>query len=487
MGYKDLNEWAQQNPDVQLTETNILEASYPVPKRKSSASQLQEQSSTCILPAVTVAPDRPSLSGDLYYFPKTKSFIHPTKDGGFTEVNEYGAKRFLKAHGAKESGLDSLLFDAQYERSVSHVGPLAGYNAGMHCVNGKRALVDSSPIWIPGKKGDFDTVRRVLISLLELITPEQMMRFLYWLGFARQSITQQIHSPGQALVLAGPRGSGKSFTQKYIITPPLGGRSGDPYPYLSGQTGFNSELLGCEHLAISDPTTHKDYRSRREFGERIKGIVANENQRCEAKYGIPLQLMPYWRLSVSLNNEPENLQVLPPVEESLADKLMIFLVNKARMPMPTRSLQEKQDFAGALLSELPALAYWIDELTPTIPEDYQCPDGRYGVGHYHNPALSHELQSMTPEEQLKDLLCQILTENWEGGATELHAKLCSDTAMGFQARGLLRSVQVLSTYLSRLSGRYPAAIRKAPRSHGGKRSWEIDISALSNGDTGDTW
>jgi hypothetical protein len=91
------------------------------------------------------------------------------------------------------------------------------------------ALVDSSPIWISGEQGSWDTTMSLLINML---TPEQMKYFIYGLGFARASITQHIHVPGQALVLAGPAGSGKSLTQDLIITPFLGGRSGNPFPLL---------------------------------------------------------------------------------------------------------------------------------------------------------------------------------------------------------------------------------------------------------------
>jgi hypothetical protein len=34
-------------------------------------------------------------------------------------------------------------------------------------------------------------------------------------------------------------------------------------------------------------------------------------------------LKPFWRLSITLNDEPENLLILPPLDESLGDKIML--------------------------------------------------------------------------------------------------------------------------------------------------------------------
>src|ERR1700730_2131612 len=406
---------------------------------------------------------------DLFYNPANKSFIHPVRGGRFTEVNDNGAKRFLKACGVKSEAIDAFLFKAQSERSIAYCGPLAGYKAGAYLINTNPVLVDSSPVWIPGEQGSWGMVMGLLINML---SPLQMQHFCYWLGFARQSISQRIHIPGQALVLAGPAGSGKSLTQDQIITPLLGGRKGNPFPFLSGRTPFNAELLGYEHLAIADQTSHTDYHSRREFGERLKDIVANTGHRCERKYGMPVELDPFWRVSISLNDEPENLQILPPIEESLADKLMIFLINKVPMPMPTGSPQERRDFANEIRSQLPAFIHSFEDLIP----DGDFLDSRYGVRAYHNPVITGALQEMTPEEQLKDLLLQVLiTDTWEGTATELHRKLCADGAMSRQAYTLFRDVSTLDNYIARLSKLYGAAIRRSPRSNRG-RGWEIDTT-----------
>ena len=42
-------------------------------------------------------------------------------------------------------------------------------------------------------------------------------------------------------------------------------------------------------------------------------------------------------MSLSLNDDPERLQVLPPLDIDVRDKIIVLKVIKARMPMPTGS------------------------------------------------------------------------------------------------------------------------------------------------------
>jgi hypothetical protein len=47
-----------------------------------------------------------------------------------------------------------------------------------------------------------------------------------------------------------------------------------------------------------------------------------------AKHREALTLDPIWRMTISLNEEPESLQVLPPLDESLEDKIIILRATK---------------------------------------------------------------------------------------------------------------------------------------------------------------
>ena len=90
----------------------------------------------------------------------------------------------------------------------------------------------------------------------------------------------------------------------------MGGRTGRPFSYMSGKTDFNSELFGAEHLVIADENSNRDMNSRRLFGSRIKDYTVNTSMHCHGKFREALTLTPCQRLTISLNDEDDNLLIL---------------------------------------------------------------------------------------------------------------------------------------------------------------------------------
>jgi hypothetical protein len=220
---------------------------------------------------------------------------------------------------------------------------------------------------------------------------------------------------------------------------------------MTGQTSFNGDLFGAEHLTIEDEQPSTDLRARRNFGSQIKNFTVNEGQSCHAKYRDAVGLMPFWRVSISLNEEPENLLVLPPLDDSIQDKLIILHVAKHPMPMPTTTLEQRKLFWATLVSELPAFLYFLTQWE--VPAKLSCP--RFGVKHYHHPKLLEAMGSLAPERRLMELIDAelfSLDDSWEGTAGELENRLTSkDCQMHHEARRLLIYPTACGTYLSRLA------------------------------------
>ena len=277
----------------------------------------------------------------------------------------------------------------------------------------------------------------------------QIDYFFGWLSSAHRALVTGEFTAGQALVIAGERANGKSFIQKYIITPMLGGRSGLPYRYLSGGTQFNADLIGAEHLMVADEVPSTDIRSRKQLGARIKDIVANEDTSYHSKGRDAVRVSPHWRLSITLNNEPENLLMLPPLEESLEDKIML-LKSSVATNLPDQ--HQRESFRKKIQSELPAFAHFLlNEFE--IPESIKCP--RYGVRHYHNPELAAQLQALAPEVKLDEIIMSVLfpspcSEPFIGKASELEKRL-RDSSMWSEASKLLNWQAACGTYLGRLA------------------------------------
>ena len=229
---------------------------------------------------------------------------------GWISANESVTKRELKLAGYSSqkqgdtSKLDVILSRLVKEHDVAFAGPLAGYDSGLHDILGSRVLVTESPKLVQAKQGEFPTVRAVVEGLLG--DDVQLDHFYGWLKMALDSLYGKKRQHGQCLVVAGPKDCGKSLLQK-IITQLFGGREARPYQFMRGGSEFNGDLFGAEHLVIEDEQPSNDHKARRNMGARIKELTVNQAQRCHKKFQQALSLTPFWRVSISVNDEPENL------------------------------------------------------------------------------------------------------------------------------------------------------------------------------------
>jgi hypothetical protein len=377
-------------------------------------------------------------------------------------ITTQDVRRWLKERGCrskakgkeKVSEIDALLTSFQREFDVDYAGSLAGYRRGVYELNGKRVLVKDSPVLIEPTPGGWPLLKRIIRNMLGA---EQEIYLFGWLKVAVESLYSGKFRVGQALALAGPKDCGKSLLQN-LFTDIFGGRSAKPHRYMSGDTPFNGELFCCEHLIVEDDQPSTDIRARRNFGTKIKEITANVTQSCHPKHRQAITLTPFWRLSISVNDEPENLMILPPIDESLQDKLIILKAAKHPMPMPSVSDREREVFMAALRAELP---HFIDFLTRwEIPGHLI--SQRYGITHFHHAEILEALGTLAPETKLLELIDTVLFASvapgvWEGSANELERELTKDSSqVRREATQLLSFPVACGTYLGRLQKLNPS-------------------------------
>jgi hypothetical protein len=256
---------------------------------------------------------------------------------------------------------------------------------------------------------------------------------------------------------------------------------------LSGGTSFNSDLFGAEHLTIEDDVPGTDLRSRRALGSHINNVAVNESQSCHAKGRPAITLTPCWRLTITCNDEPENLLILPPIDDSIADKLILLKGYKHGMPMPTEKVEQREAFWAKLVSEVPAFLDFLEKWE--IPSAIR--DDRFGVRHFHHPELLAALNDLAPEEELLRLIDERIfsaqgnLNEWTWTALELEEILTSpqETFLGEswvcadRAKRLLSWNNALGTYLGRLRSRYPERIEYVRTAT--SRMWRIKRSVNS--------
>jgi hypothetical protein len=314
--------------------------------------------------------------------------------------------------------IDMVLAWVRKNRMVEAVFPaLAGYMAGLHELrDGKRVVVRMSPRLVSPVPGNWDNVRELVEGRLDLsrggvADVNQSVYFHAWLQTAYRSLVTGkpgSRKPGHILGIFGPGGCGKSRLQINIITPMLGGRIADPTSFMTGEDSYNVDMMGAEHQCVEELQKPSwSAGDRVNLSESMKRIVATESKRLRMMRTDPITVDPFWRMSITMNNDPDKIRAFPMLTPDFSDKVVLLLAAKRPLPMPTRTDAEQEAFNAQIASELPAYAHWLlNEFE--IPEELLQCDGqdatRFGFASYQHPTLASQLFDDTPAAHLLRLV-----------------------------------------------------------------------------------
>lgn len=409
---------------------------------------------------------------EFYYDERDSSYwLKKFREPKFTIQSDRNLKLWMRANGIpvdkedEKTGLkygDKLLLQCQEFRGVDYAGPLAGWPAGLHKIGPRSILVTSQVAQVKAEKGKIDNWEKFLAELLGNFAEY----LLYWLKVAREALVEGDFRPGQMIGLFGESSCGKSVLQT-LITAFLGGRVALPFRYMTGKTPFNADLAQAEHWMIGDEKSSVRLDRRREFGQQIKDGTVNPELSVHAKGREAFTAPTFRRITLSGNHEAENMMIMPPLDPSILDKVMLFRCSKADLGSSKNFKRRKQQF----LNELPALAWELDNLK--IPARYH--DARYGVKAHHDEELLQVLMDISPEKHLLELIDQVLwqrnkEDEWDGSAMDLEQHL-RNSPFNFAVENLLTFPSAAGTYLARLAQKMPHRITK--RTNAGKTYWHI--------------
>ena len=225
---------------------------------------------------------------------------------------------------------------------------------------------------------------------------------------------------------------------------------------------------------IEDEQASTDIRARRNFGAQLKNITVVDWQRCHAKNRVAITLSPFWRLSVTVNDEPGKLAGSSTHDDSIEDKLIILRASKFPMPMSTATLEQWKVFWQRLIDELPA--FLDSRFQPgNSVEAYQrairaraFPSSRH-LGGDRNLAPEYRLLRLFDDE----LFLPGETDVWEGSAEQLERRLCGEgNTCRNEARKLFTFNTACGVYLARLHKKYPDRFESKHAREGNR--WTID-------------
>jgi hypothetical protein len=324
-----------------------------------------------------------------------------------------------------------VLLHARRERALDGVLPsLPGYKSGIHKLDsGEKVLVKHEPQLVEPKPGEWPHMRQLIEGLLNRTQDgsgiDQSVYFHAWCKVAAQAIREGEPGhwrAGHALILTGPAGCGKNRLQEQIITPLLGGygRFADPAKFLFESDEFNGDVFAAEHLMLSEiPMPSQRTVDRTSLAEKIKQVVANPAQRMRLMRTEPCTVSPFWRLTISVNDDKDKLRSLPLITGDFGDKVLIFHCRKVPLPIIDRdSIESQRRFREVMAEELPHYLHWLmNEFT--IPEEMlSYTDGRtatrFGFKEYHAPVIKEGLFDDTPHAELLRLI-DMATFTTKGG------------------------------------------------------------------------
>ncbi len=427
---------------------------------------------------------------EVYHRSKGDKYFWLDAVGRFQEHGVEDFRRLLRlngisgknADGELTSAHDHLIQRVQSKHGVDVAMPLAGYGAGLREMNGIRLLVTVPPKLPQPKAGDYPALGRLLSELAGVGKDEhgeiQLKTLTLWLARGWLNIAEDMYRAGHCLILTGPRSASKTMFQERIITAILGGRKAKAALVLVKDKDFTADLASSEHLYLADELVSKDYRARMNLAEKIKSFVANRGQSVHPKGVDQMTLDPRWRLSISLNDEPDRLAMLPPLDDAdIADK--VILLRCYAVTRPSDDLEQER-WIKQLIEEIPAFLH--DAIAMQVPDELRELEGiRFGLRSFLHPGLMADMNANESESTAMAVIdkllfwspgCEAIEDSASNIRLMLVEKASGDSSMRAEVDRLFTNELRVGGVLSRVMTRYPGRVEKPDRS-GNKRFWRI--------------
>jgi hypothetical protein len=351
------------------------------------------------------------------------------KDQLILELRQAGYSVKVKKNQAL-SEVETAILHISNNNRVDEIAPVVFSRERVVSYNGHRILNNAvvNPIQ-PADDGDplnWPFIHNWIDQLFAATpTPFTAPEYLYaWLKRFYEAILDRSPAQGQALLLVGPTGRGKSLLSNHVIAGLAGGHA-DASDYLAGRTAFNKELAGSPTWLIDDATSAASFQDQRKATELIKRAVANPKIEYHAKYADAVSLPWTGRVVISLNMDANSLSVLPSLDSSNRDKLLALrITDKATTSFPSNITVE-----SIIKKELPYLGRW---LLDWVPPTGIMQSSRFGVESFIDidiASAAYDNSSRSAIAELVDFFakkCRLFNQTqtvWEGTLTDFQAQL----------------------------------------------------------------
>ena len=302
--------------------------------------------------------------------------------------------------GATCSLLDKALCAINTDRRVDGAAPFL-YNKGDTWeYNGAKLLNTATAKIMPAADAamdwgvNFPRVARVLDNVFA----DEIYKdtFLAWFKRFYESAEKGELALGQALALVGPVHSYKSFLIERIISTSMGCYA-DLSPMAAGENnGFTADVFKSAIAVVDDSKGASSEEKRRRYSSLIKKLAAHGKHLYHEKFLTPVMVEWKGRVIMGLNDDPVSIKLLPDLDISNEDKLIV-LQMKAWVDHPPTDY-----FEGIEFQELPHFLAWLKRFI--IPECIKSTNSRYGIRSIIAPDVRIKVQASSLAGSFEEIL-----------------------------------------------------------------------------------
>jgi hypothetical protein len=425
-----------------------------------------------------------------------------TDEGSWKTLDNTSLTRHLKVAGFESramkretsSEIERILDDVTFNCRVEKAMPFIHYPQGVITYDGNKFLnTATAKCMEPARDASVQTIGEAqkqipfIWSLLKALFYDkglgegqeytQVYYLLAWLK--RFYLGGLCHAPtqGQAVVVIGPVSIGKSLFTNAIIAPLVGGYS-DATPYFIDDVTWTATLMNKPLMTIDDSKPVMSHAALIKFSASLKKVVANTRMIYNEKYKQTGEAPWFGRVIVLANADSNSLQIIPDMDMSNKDKLMLFKCSGTKLDFP-----ERAEIDRTLSQELPVFARFLELWEP--PESIMSGDRRFGVKAFHHHELFGEAMIAGAGGVLHEILYDFLAayreqhpkdKSWEGTATTLYNDLSvfnNSSMRDFTQRGM-------ATALGGLAGKQGYNIKHRLEGKTRRKLWTIAFDMIED-------
>ena len=357
--------------------------------------------------------ERAARLAEMFFFDGVNYWTNTLNGGSWKPLNQNNAQLHLKnarcsprvPKGSFVSEVEKVLVYIQSNRYVTAAVPmlfrdetLVGYNGADYLnISNKKALAPGDN----GNPANFPWIYDFIVNGLDGDQDGIPARefFIGWLRRFWMTSYQGDPQPGQSVILAGEAHTGKTFFSKCVLGVAVGG-SITAEDLLLQRTKFNRQAAHNALWRCDDAIAEGDVRTKQVLANSLKAMAANPTVLYQPKFVDTTELPFLGRVFLTCNTDPESLKILPYLDGTIKDKLMMFRMKEGYRPHFFGNNGENEARA---MAELPFFLRWLMDY-PVNPAVIDPHSQRFEIASFHHKTLVAEANSEQPESLMAELI-----------------------------------------------------------------------------------